>query len=138
MLRPGTVHQLRSHHCLVQQNNYFLCHAVNNSPEWDLPFLQLHYLVDSYRLWAIMTLDLSYCTAVPPAILPFVFVCFWFPPLSLLFMALVFIKFHPHGSKACHKSRMATNSDVFLQNTYNLSQLVTQELYVCLFPSYNS
>lgn len=25
------VHQLRSHHCLVQQNNYFRCHAVNSA-----------------------------------------------------------------------------------------------------------
>lgn len=44
------------------------------------------------------TLDLTYYTAVPPVILPFVFVHFRLPPQALLFMALVFIEFHPHGS----------------------------------------
>lgn len=37
---------------------------------------------------SVATLNLSYCTAVPPDILPFVFVHFWFLPQTLLFMAL--------------------------------------------------
>jgi len=46
----------------------------------------------------MMTLHLSYCTAVPPVILPFVFVCFRSPPQTLIFVAFVFIEFHPHVS----------------------------------------
>lgn len=134
MLRPGTVHQLRSHHCLVQRNNYFLCHAVNTAQNEICLFcnciiLSTHTVCEPLWPWT------------SPTVLLFLQLFFHLYLFASSFLHCHYYSWHlplSNGSKACHKSRMAANSDAFLQNTYNLSQLVTQKLYVCLFPSYNS
>lgn len=133
VLRLGTVHQLRSHYSLVQQNNCFSCQAVNiyrmkSAPSaissthmqfvshGDLGPLLLYCCSSSYFPFCICSLQGSSIDITIPGIC-----LYWISP-SWLKQLLEF-------------SRMIMNSDPFLQNTFKSSQPVNWELlYICFIP----
>ena len=137
VLRLGTVHQLRSHHCLVQQNNYFPCHAVNIAQN-EICLLCNHIILSSHMQF--MSHDdlgplLLYCCVST------------YSPIRICALQVSSTDITIHGTclywiasswfkHLLQFSRMVMNSDPFLQSTHNPSQTVTQELfYVCFIPS---
>lgn len=137
VLRLGTVYQLRSHHCLVQRNNYFPCHAVYIAQN-EICLLCNCIILSTHicSLWVMMTLHI-YCTCCSSSYSPICICALQISSSDITIHSTFFYWISLPWFKHLQEfSRTVMDSDPFSQSTHNASQPVTQQLlYVCFIPS---